>query len=218
MAIKNMLVPIGDIAADESAVGTALLMTQEFGGHADCLFVTGDVGEIITPGAMGLFETVQTQMQSEFMKEREKRQVLARQRFDDMLAERKIAYLESALPAELPSASWAVAQGTASEAVALRGGAYDLVVVGRPRTDRGTGGRGGAVPHRAARADRSPRYPEGDRRIRRHRLEPERERRARGLCRSAVPVVVPFGYDRFGAHGGEAGAGCGRYREVPELA
>ena len=136
MAIKNMLVPIGDISTDESAIGTALLMTQEFGGHADCLFVTGDVGEIIPPGAMGLFETVQTQMQADFLKEREKRQVLARQRFDDMLAERKIAYLDTALPAELPSASWAVVQGTASEAVAMRGGAYDLVVVGRPRADR----------------------------------------------------------------------------------
>lgn len=136
MAIKNMLVPVGDIESDESAIGTSLLMTQEFGGHADCLFVTGDLAEVIPPGAMGLFETVQTQMQSDFLKDREGREALARQRFDQMLEERNIAYRENALPAELPSASWAVATGTASEVVATRGGAYDLVVVGRPRKDR----------------------------------------------------------------------------------
>lgn len=136
MAIKNMLVPVGDIANDECAIGTALLITQEFGGHADCLFVTGDIAEIIPPGAMGLFETVQAQMQSDFLKERDARQSLARQRFDEMLEERRIAYRENALPAELPSASWEVVEGVASEVVAMRGGAYDMVVVGRPRPGR----------------------------------------------------------------------------------
>ena len=49
-----------------------------------------------------------------------------------MLEERNIDYRELALPAELPSASWEVATGLASEIVAMRGGAYDMVVVGRP--------------------------------------------------------------------------------------
>ena len=136
MAIKNMLVPVGDISSDESAIGAALLMTQEFGGHAECVFIRGDVSEAIPAGAIGLFETIQSQMKEEFDREREGKQQLARQRFDEMLEERNIEYREVALPAELPSASWEVVSGMASEVVAMRGAAYDMVVVGRPASDR----------------------------------------------------------------------------------
>ena len=136
MTIKNMLVPVGDIAHDESAVGTALTLTQVFGGHADCLFVIGDVSDIIPAGAMGLYESVQVQLSQEFEHERERKQKLARQRFDDMLEAAHIDYRENALPAELPSASWEVIRGIASEIVAIRGGAYDMVIVGRPPPDR----------------------------------------------------------------------------------
>ena len=136
MAIKNMLVPVGDISVDESAIGTALMLTLGFGGHADCLFVVGDVGDIIPAGAMGLFESVQVQMAQEYEQDRGDREKLARQRFDEMLETAHIDYRENALPAELPSASWEVVKGVASEVVATRGGAYDMVIVGRPPPDR----------------------------------------------------------------------------------
>jgi nucleotide-binding universal stress UspA family protein len=138
MTIKNMLVPVGDIAHDEGAIGTALTLTQEFGGHADCMFVTGDVSDVIPAGAMGLFESVQVQIREEYDHGRDEKQKLARQRFDDLLEARNIDYREMALPAELPSASWEVATGLASEIVATRGAAYDMVVVGRPVKDQTT--------------------------------------------------------------------------------
>ncbi len=136
MTIKNMLVPVGDIEVDESAIGTALHLTQGFGGHADCLFVVGDVTDVIPAGAMGLFESVQVQMAEEYDHDRQAKEKLARQRFDELIEASSIDYRENALPAELPSASWEVATGMASEVVAMRGGAYDMVVVGRPPTDR----------------------------------------------------------------------------------
>ena len=138
MTIKNMLVPVGDIDRDEGAVGTGLLLAQEFGGHADCIFITGDVSEVIPAGAMGLFESVQVQIREEYDHDRDEKQKLARQRFDDLLEARKIDYRELAVPAELPSASWEIATGLASEIVATRGGAYDMVVVGRPMKDQTT--------------------------------------------------------------------------------
>lgn len=138
MTIKNMLVPVGDIERDEGAVGTALMLTQEFGGHADCMFVTGDVSDVIPAGAMGLFESVQVQIREEYDHGRDEKQKLARQRFDEMLIERNIDYRELALPAELPSASWEIATGLASEIVAMRGAAYDMVIVGRPVKDQTT--------------------------------------------------------------------------------
>ena len=138
MTIKNMLVPVGDIDRDEGAVGTGLLLAQEFGGHADCMFVTGDVSEVIPAGAIGLFESVQVQIREEYDHDRDEKQKLARQRFDDLLEARKIDYRELAVPAELPSASWEIATGLASEIVATRGGAYDMVVVGRPMKDQTT--------------------------------------------------------------------------------
>lgn len=140
MAIKNMLVPVGDIVHDESAIGTALLLAELFGGHADCLFVSGDVSDVIPAGAMGLFEAIHGQMSREFEEERERQRALAHQRFVEMLADRKIDNRENALPAELPSASWAAASGAASEVVASRGGAYDLIVVGPANADRTTVG------------------------------------------------------------------------------
>ncbi|MGB0629155.1 MAG: universal stress protein [Alphaproteobacteria bacterium] len=140
MAIKNILVPVGDIANDEGAIGTALLLTEYSGGHAECMFITGDVSDVIPAGAMGLFETVQIQMKDEYEQDRSIKQEQARQRFDEMLAERNIEYRENALPAELASASWEVVGGIAPEIVASRGGAYDMVVVGHPVADRTTVG------------------------------------------------------------------------------
>tara|TARA_E500000331_G_scaffold99379_1_gene96204 strand:+ start:101 stop:967 length:867 start_codon:yes stop_codon:yes gene_type:complete len=138
MTIKNMLVPVGDIVRDEGAIGTALMLTQEFGGHADCIFVIGDVRDLIPARAIGLFESVQFKIKKEYEQERDERQKTARRRFDKMLQERNIEYRELALLAELPSASWEVAPGVASEIVAMRGGAYDMVVVGRPARDETT--------------------------------------------------------------------------------
>lgn len=140
MAIKHMLVPVGDIANDEGAIGAALQLTQDFGGHAECLFVAGDVSDVVPAGAMGLFESVQVQMRDEYEQDRDKKRDTARQRFDEMLQERNIDYRENALPAELASASWETVSGAVSEVVASRGGAYDMVVVGRPIPDRTTVG------------------------------------------------------------------------------
>ncbi len=61
MTIKNMLVPVGDIERDEGAIGTALVLTQKFGGHADCMVVTRDVSDVLPAAAMGLFESVQVE-------------------------------------------------------------------------------------------------------------------------------------------------------------
>ena len=138
MTIKNMLVPVGDIERDEGAIGTALTLTHEFGGHAECMFVTGDVSDVIPAGAMGLFESVQVQIRQEYDHNRDEKQKLARQRFDALIEDWNIDYRERALPAELPSASWEIATGLASEIVAMRGGAYDMVVVGRPVRDQTT--------------------------------------------------------------------------------
>ena len=71
MTIKNMLVPVGDIARDGGAIGTALVLTQELGGHADSMFVTGDVSDVIPAGAMVLFESVQVQIRQEYDHDRD---------------------------------------------------------------------------------------------------------------------------------------------------
>lgn len=140
LTIKNILVPVGDIAYDESAIGTALLISFGFGGHADCIFIRGDIAEVIPASAMGLFEAVHVQVKDEYEHYRFEKQKLARQCFDEMLERNNIQYRENPLPAELPSCSWEVVAGPPSEIVATRGGAYDMVVVGRPVSERTTVG------------------------------------------------------------------------------
>lgn len=128
--------PVRDIENDEGAIGTALVLTGEFGGHAEFLFIKGDVSDVIPAGATGLFESVQVQMKDEYDQERDRKQQLARRRFDAMLEAANIEYRENAIPAEPSSASWSVVGGITSEVVASRGGAYDMVVVGQPADDR----------------------------------------------------------------------------------
>lgn len=140
MTIKNLLVPVGDIAHDEGAVGAALSLAADFGGHVDCLFAMGRMSEVVPAAAMGLFEAVQAQMAAEFEQDRERKRGLALQRFDEMLAERGIDRRETVLPAELPSAGWQVAEGAAPEVVAVRGAAYDMMVVGPARRDHASVG------------------------------------------------------------------------------
>ncbi|MEC7488269.1 MAG: hypothetical protein VYA17_01645 [Pseudomonadota bacterium] len=48
MAIKKILAPVGDIAYDESAIGTALC----FGSHADCVFIRVDRVEVLPAKAI----------------------------------------------------------------------------------------------------------------------------------------------------------------------
>lgn len=136
MAIKHILVPVGDIENDEGAIETPLVLTGEFGRHAEILFIKGDVSDVIPAGATGLFESVQVQMKDEYDQERDRKQQLARRRFDAMLEAANIEYRENAIPAEPSSASWSVVGGITSEVVASRGGAYDMVVVGHPADDR----------------------------------------------------------------------------------
>ena len=138
MAIKNILVPVGDIVYDESAIGTALIVALCFGGHADCVFIRGDMAEVLPASALGLFEAVHVELKDEYEHDRLEKQILARKRFDEMLEENNIEYRESALPAQLPSCSWEVLDGMPSKIVASRGGAYDMVVVGRPLSEQTT--------------------------------------------------------------------------------
>lgn len=140
MTIKSVLVPVGDIAHDGGAVEAALGLAELFRGHVDCLFVTGDVSDMVPPGAMGLFESIHSQMADEFAEDRERQRALAHGRFTEMLSERGIGDRGGEPPAGLPSASWEVGRGSAAGLVAARGGAYDLIVVGPARPDQTTVG------------------------------------------------------------------------------
>jgi len=138
VAIKNILVPVGDIVYDESAIGTALMMALCFGGHVDCVFMRGDVAEVLPASALGLFEAVHVELKDEYEQDRLGKLTLARERFDEMLKENNIEYRESALSAQLPSCSWEVLDGAPSKIVANRGGAYDIVVVARSLSEQTT--------------------------------------------------------------------------------
>ncbi len=133
--MKTVLVPVGDASLDGSAIETGLSLARDFEGHADCVFITGEISEMVPPAALGLFELVQSQMAEEFEQERSRKQALAHQLFRDLLEKLKIDYRKNAVPGDLSSASWEVASGAASDVVATRGGAYDLVVVGQTRSD-----------------------------------------------------------------------------------
>jgi nucleotide-binding universal stress UspA family protein len=58
---------------------------------------------------------------------------LARQKFDDLVAQHRIDCRESARPTELPSAYFRTVEGDVAEEIEKRGAAYDLIVIARPQ-------------------------------------------------------------------------------------
>ena len=98
MTIKSILVPVGDVSNDANAMEISLQLAGSFAGHVECLFITGDMSDVIPAAALGLFETIQVQMSREFEQERDQKRVLARQLFDDLLQKYKIDLRDKLLP------------------------------------------------------------------------------------------------------------------------
>lgn len=132
MTIKNVFAPLTSATSSGSSLDTALLLAKSFRAHAEILFIRDNAQTTLRAVALaeeGRFAAQELAQHLE--REQEKAEKLARQKFDDLLAQHRIDYRENALPADLPSAYWRVVEGVATEEIEQRGAAYDLIVVAR---------------------------------------------------------------------------------------
>ncbi len=130
MTIKHVLVPLSSEVDTDSVLGSSFLIAQEFNAHLDVIFYKFPLG-----GPMSL-ETV-SGLSGGVIQERVEEQddcaLQARQYFDAELKQRKIDYLDAAIPATMPSAAWRVVEDAPFQGITRDGGGCDLIVVGRSR-------------------------------------------------------------------------------------
>lgn len=132
MTIKSVLAPLTSATSYGSSLDTALLVAKTFRAHAEILFIRENAQTTLRAAALaeeGRFAAQELAQHLEH--EQEKAEKLARQKFDDLLAQHRIDYRANALPADLPSAYWRVVEGVATEEIEQCGAAYDLIVVAR---------------------------------------------------------------------------------------
>jgi len=132
MTIKNVFAPLTGSTASSSSLDTALLLAKSFRAHAEIVFIRESAQVALRAAVLAEEARFAAQAFAENLeREQEKAQKLARQKFDDLLAQHRIDYRENALPADLPSAYWRVVEGVATEEIEQHGAAYDLIVVAR---------------------------------------------------------------------------------------
>ena len=132
MTIKNVFAPLTGSTASSSSLDTALLLAKSFRAHAEIVFIRESAQVALRAAVLAEEARFAAQAFAENLeREQEKTEKLARQRFDDLLAQHRIDYRENALPADLPSAYWRVVEGVATEEIEQHGAAYDLIVVAR---------------------------------------------------------------------------------------
>lgn len=134
MAIKKILVPLGDPKTGAVALGSALTLARDFGAHISVLYVRPDpraaamayMGE---PVSAGMIETV--------IKATEKRSaesaVKARKLFEDACAKAKVEVSDKAPGAGRVTASFDDVTDYEDEAIRRAGRVSDLLVLARPQ-------------------------------------------------------------------------------------
>jgi nucleotide-binding universal stress UspA family protein len=110
----------------------ALLLAKTYRAHSEILFIRESAQVALRAATLAEEARFAAQEFAENLeREQEKAEKLARQKFDDLLAQHRIDYQEYALPADLPTAYWRVVEGVATEEIELNGAAYDLIVAAR---------------------------------------------------------------------------------------
>lgn len=132
MTIKKILALPIDPHTSNSVLASSLCIAKNFGGHIDFTHVKGDPNAYAGP----IFEGVPTDLLRDMEKEQarwiQENEDSVRGSFDDFVEREELAISDKPEPSVEPSASWVSIIGNAPEVIVERGGAYDLIVVGRP--------------------------------------------------------------------------------------
>jgi nucleotide-binding universal stress UspA family protein len=143
MSMKTVLVHIDEHDGLESVLACAVLLARRFGGHLEGMHVRPGVPRMVPIGPEGAGLATTELIEG---LEREERQIgrRVRERFESLMRQEGFV-LSATMPAtDHPSACWSETFAAGDEALANRGRAFDLMVVGRP-TDKPSGPRVGAL-------------------------------------------------------------------------
>ena len=131
MSIKTILVPLIGGDRDESALVTAGRVANAFDGHVEALFVD-DYEELVRKSRHG-GETLVLDQQLEVLRSAvERREQAAQQCFAEVTERMNISVSAYESPVGTPgaSASWRHMYGSIEQITGMRGGVFDLIVIG----------------------------------------------------------------------------------------
>ena len=223
MTTRSILALLIEPETDDSVLHTAGMIAKDFSAHVAVTHVRERPRAIAAMGYEGIHAYVSHDLETEHIERANEIEAASRARFDAFVAANGFEIRTKAGHSDHPSVSWEAIDEFGPDVVARRGGAYDLIVVGRPLGGSSTldllsvesaifaTGRPVLVS--------PPTLPERIGEDRAGGLEPERPRGA-GVPRrqGAAARTVEEGASVVGYHRGEAGpVGRGDQRE-PRLA
>lgn len=135
MPIRTILVPLGDAAGANAALGTAFNLAKTFKAHVDVLHLREDPTESVSDF---VGESVSPQLVQEVIDSAAKRaERTARQLskgFEDAVAKARVEVSDSTAAKDKATASFAEVTGYADHVLQTRGRVSDLIVAKRPRS------------------------------------------------------------------------------------
>jgi nucleotide-binding universal stress UspA family protein len=133
MMIKNILaVPMNSPMRD-SMMASALHVARKTGAHISAVFVKGPPE---LPEQFGILpDSAREELLHQFRTERDRKVEEAHSNYADFVQREGLPEQETPRLSDDASISWEIAEGQTPNVVARRGGAYDLIVIGRPASD-----------------------------------------------------------------------------------
>ncbi len=136
MTIKRILALPANAETATSVMTCALYIARGCRAHVAVAYVRGLAQPIFLAGYESLPSQMSATLQAELEAEEDKREVLVRRICDDFIQREHFPDKETPELSQEASARWEVIEGRAASVVANRGGAYDLIVMGRPSNDK----------------------------------------------------------------------------------
>ncbi len=128
--IKNILAFPMNSSTKDSMMSSALHVAKNFGAHISAVYVNGPLD--LPDQFVLLPEKTKAGILSQVRSEQDRRIAEARASYDEFVQREGLPERETAGLYHEASISWETAEGYAPDVVTNRGGAYDLIVMGRP--------------------------------------------------------------------------------------
>jgi nucleotide-binding universal stress UspA family protein len=132
MTIRKILALPTDPQTNESVLASALCIGRDSAAHVDFAFVRGNASEYFGPIYDGVPPDILADMDEAQARVIAENESSVRATFDAFVARENLPLQDMPGGADGPSAGWLALDGRAPEVIAERGGAYDLIVMGRP--------------------------------------------------------------------------------------
>ncbi len=130
MTIKKILAVYSGSSTDDATMMSALKIAQGFGAHITAICATSSVD---IPGVFDILPEENSRLLLEQLQARERqREEEAYDHFNNFVGRQGLEFLHTPQPRTEPSVNWESIDGQLSHIVARRGGAFDLIVIGKP--------------------------------------------------------------------------------------